>query len=224
MLKNTIFIILILSSFFVIGHQTIAFSQSNENGDLIPTKTAEKDPAKSTTIANNSLGESKSEWGIAVVGFLLGGFLFLFLEIAIIPGFGIAGILGLILLATAIILAFLKLTINMAIGATAGAIAGLILLLLWLFYVFPKTSLGKKFVLEASSSTEDGFVAVRDLSQYVGKEGVAVSMLRPSGVAKIEDERIDVITDCEYIDKDTKIKVVKAKAGRIIVAPIEDQN
>ena len=194
----------------------VSFSQAiyAQSDSLIPEKKAEETiPAKSS--ADDSSAKEKSEepaWGITVISLLLGGFVFLFLEIAIIPGFGAAGIIGLLLLAGGIVLSFMKLTLNMAIAATMGAVTGLFLLLLWFFYVFPHTTFGKKFVLESKSSVEDGCVAVRDLSQYVGKEGVAASMLRPSGIAKIGDERLDVITDCEYLKKGTKIKVIKAKA------------
>ena len=221
MTKITFLIFMILFSFALI--QTPLLAQTS-NGSVIPVKLAEKVAvASSSNIVSPMLGTT-SEWGLTVVGLLLGGFLFLFLEVAIIPGFGIAGIIGIAFLVVAIILAFINLSMNMAIAATVAAVLGLILLLMWFMYIFPHTRLGKNFVLQADSSTENGFVAVRDLSEFIGKEGVAASMLRPSGVAKIDGERIDVITDCEYLEKGTKIRVIKAKSGRIIVAPIEESD
>jgi membrane-bound serine protease (ClpP class) len=149
---------------------------------------------------------------------MLGGFLFLFLEIAIIPGFGAAGIIGLLLLGSGLVFAFLKLSMTMAVAATVSAMVGLVFLLIWFFYYFPKTSLGKKFVLEAESSVEDGCIAVQDLKRYVGKEGVTQTMLRPSGIALVEGERLDVISDCEFLEKGTPVKIVKATGGRLVVA------
>ena len=162
-------------------------------------------------------------WGLTVIALLLGGFLVMFLEIAIIPGFGAAGIIGLIGLGGGIALAYLKLSLGMAVAATIGAAAGLVILLIWFFYYFPNTSLGKKFVLEAESSVEDGCIAVQDLSQYVGKTGVTQTMLRPSGIALVDGERLDVISDCEFIEKGTPIKIVKESSGRLVVAVIETQ-
>lgn len=223
MFKSKLLLFVVFLFVVVVPFQLVCIAQDAEKNELIPVKTENATDVRTTSQkASDALDGTPHEWGLAVVGFLLGGFLFLFMEIAIIPGFGIAGILGFILILAGIVFAFLKLSLNMALAATGGAIVGVVLLLLWLFYVFPNTSLGKKFVLQGSSSVEDGYVAVRDLSRYVGREGVAVSMLRPSGVAKIDGDRMDVITDCEYIEKGTKIKVIKAKAGRIIVAPLED--
>jgi membrane-bound serine protease (ClpP class) len=145
----------------------------------------------------------------------------MFLEIAIIPGFGAAGIIGLIGLIGGLALAYIKLSTGMAVAATLGAVFGVIILLLWFFYVFPNTSLGKKFVLEAESSVEDGCIAVQDLKKYVGKEGVTQTMLRPSGIAIVEGERLDVISDCEFIEKGTQIKIVKESSGRLLVAKKE---
>lgn len=223
MFKSKLLLFVLFLFVVVVPFQSVCIAQDAEQNELIPVKTEKATDIKTTAQkASEALDGTQSEWGLAVVGFLLGGFLFLFMEIAIIPGFGIAGIIGLILLLSAIVFAFLKLSLNMALVATGSAILGSVLLLLWLFYIFPKTNLGKKFVLQGTSSAEEGYTAVRDLSRYVGKEGVAVSMLRPSGVAKIDGDRMDVITDCEYLEKGTRIKVIKAKAGRIIVASIEE--
>ncbi len=187
---------------------------------ILPEKTSVSESSKE--VKTEASGEEPS-WGITVAGLLMGGLIFMFLEVAIIPGFGAAGVIGLLMLGGGIVFAFLKLSMNMAIAATFGAMVGLFLLVLWFFYVFPHTSFGKKFVLEAQSSADNGCIATRDLSAFVGKEGVTVSMLRPSGVAKIDDERIDVMSDCEYIENGTKIKVVKEKNGRLIVAKLEEE-
>ncbi|MEW6709198.1 MAG: NfeD family protein [Candidatus Riflebacteria bacterium] len=162
-------------------------------------------------------------WGLTVIGLLLGGFLFMFLEIAILPGFGAAGIIGLVGIFGGLALAYTKLSTGMAVAATLAAVFGLIFLLVWFFYYFPHTTLGKKFVLEAESSVEDGCIAVQNLKKYVGKEGVTQTMLRPSGIAMVEGERLDVISDCEFIEKGTTVKIVRENGGRLIVAVKETE-
>lgn len=193
----------------------IAGAQDN----LLPEKVSET----ASSVAHSSTQTEEPAWGTIVILLMLGGFFFLFLEIAIIPGFGITGVIGLLLLGSGIVAAYLKLSSGMAVFATFAGVVGVILLLLWFFFVFPKTRFGKHFVLEAESSTADGFVAVEDLNRYVGKEGVTTTMLRPSGIARINDERLDVITDGEFVEKGIRIRVVKAAAGRIIVTAITDQ-
>lgn len=190
------------------------------DAELLPQKGAET--VKPTEGDTSSMVEEPA-WGLTVVMLLLGGFLFMFLEIAVIPGFGVTGILGLLLLGGGLVTAFMKLSMPMALTATFTAIVGVILLLLWFFLVFPKTSMGKQFILQADASSKDGFVAVDDNSAYIGKEGVTVTMLRPSGIAKIDGERVDVMTDGEFVEKGVKVKVTKTRQNTVIVTPIEEQ-
>lgn len=194
--------------------------------DLLPEKVSAADGQSTIASETVSTGAQTEQpaWGTIVVVLMIAGFFFLFLEIAIIPGFGITGIIGIILLGSGIAAAYLKLSSGMAVFATFSGVVGVILLLLWFFFVFPKTRFGKNFVLEAESSTADGFVAVEDLNRYVGREGVTTTMLRPSGIARIDGERLDVITDGEFVEKGVNVKVVKATAGRIIVTAINSQD
>lgn len=194
---------------------------ASDSAELLPEKTA-------SAVASDSPGISgqveKPAWGMMVIVLMLAGFLFLFLEIAVIPGFGITGVIGILLLGGGIVAAYIKLSSGMAVFATFAGIAGVILLLLWFFFIFPKTSLGKNFVLATESSAAEGFVAVEDLQRYIGREGLTTTMLRPSGIARIDGERLDVITDGEFVEKGVKVKVVKAVAGRIIVSEVQGEN
>ena len=139
-MKVLISLLLILSFF---SFQPIFAAGDNE---IIPEATTTEAAEPPPTSASD-----EPAWGLTVIGLLLGGLLFMFLEIAIIPGFGAAGIIGLIGLIGGLALAYIKLSTGMAVAATLGAVFGVIVLLLWFFYVFPNTSLGKKFVLEAES-------------------------------------------------------------------------
>lgn len=186
------------------------------DGEILP----EVAVAKKNDVPARSMVEEPA-WGVTIVALILGGFLFLFLEIAIIPGFGAAGIIGLLMLGSGLVLAYMKLTTSMAVAATFAAGVGLVLLIVWFFYYFPHTSIGKKFVLETESSVEDGCIGVQDLRKFVGKEGVTTTMLRPSGIALVEGERLDVISDCEFVEKGTPIKIVKESGGRLVIAVIE---
>ncbi|PKL51305.1 MAG: hypothetical protein CVV42_00200 [Candidatus Riflebacteria bacterium HGW-Riflebacteria-2] len=191
------------------------------DAELLPQKGAETAQPGTDTTAGK---EEEPAWGLTVVMLLLGGFMFMFLEIAVIPGFGVTGILGILLLSGGLVTAFMKLSMTMALAATFSAILGVILLLLWFFLVFPKTSMGKQFILQTDASNAQGFVAVEDNSAYIGKEGVTVTMLRPSGIAKIDNERVDVMTDGEFVEKGVKVRVTKTRQNTVIVTPIEEQS
>ncbi len=205
--------------FFLILIVLPAFA-GTDGAELLPTKVTE---AAQPGMDTKTRVAEEPAWGLTVVMLLLGGFLFMFLEIAVIPGFGITGILGLLLLTGGLATAFIKLSMTMAIVAAFAAIFGVVLLLLWFFLVFPKTSMGKQFILETKSSAADGYVAVDDKSDYIGKTGITLTMLRPSGIAKIDDERVDVMSNGEFVEKGVKIKVIKARQGSMIVTPIEEE-
>ena len=56
-----------------------------------------------------------------------------------------------------------------------------------------------------------------DLKRYIGQQGVAMTDLRPSGIAVINKERLDVVTEGKYLDKDTPIIVLSVTGNQIIV-------
>jgi membrane-bound serine protease (ClpP class) len=72
--------------------------------------------------------------------------------------------------------------------------------------------------LRTKLSKENGVTSQSpDHNDYLGSQGVAVTDLRPSGVATIEDERLDVVTQGEYIEKQTQIIVIAVRGNQIVV-------
>jgi len=80
----------------------------------------------------------------------------------------------------------------------------------------------KKIVLRDSTSTEEGYVSNKTRNDLVGKTGVTMTALRPSGTVVIGDERIDVVSEGNFIGKDVKVKIVKAEGSRIVVREFTD--
>jgi membrane-bound ClpP family serine protease len=56
-----------------------------------------------------------------------------------------------------------------------------------------------------------------ELERYLGQEGRALTDLRPAGMARIEDKRVDVVTRGEYIEKDSELVVLAVTANQIVV-------
>ena len=98
--------------------------------------------------------------------------------------------------------------------------------------IIPRTSLGRGLVLfnpaddgadvpptvtETYAVTAEGGTEEEEMLPLVGKEGVAQSDLRPAGVAIIDGERIDVVTEGGMIDAGARIKVVDVEGNRIVV-------
>lgn len=82
---------------------------------------------------------------------------------------------------------------------------------------FPQTWLGKLFTLNTRFTKDKGYTSVDVSSNLVGCEGVAQTILRPAGRAKIDNRIVDVLSDGEFIEKGTPIRVCQVIGSRIIV-------
>ena len=80
------------------------------------------------------------------------------------------------------------------------------------------------FVVKQTEGVEGPFIAASDymksLPDLVGREGQAITDLRPSGTALIGDERIDVVSESEWITEGTPVRVVSAEGYRHVVRPV----
>lgn len=157
------------------------------------------------------------------------GLILIATEIFIIPGFGIAGISGILLVVASLFLSliggrpFLDFEIiSMAIIQLAAAITGAFVLILLLAKFLPKSSVFNKLVLSTATSTDRGFVSNPDYHSLVGKEGIALTTLRPAGTAEIDGQKVDVVADAEYIKNGTRIKVIKSEGMRVVVVPVKE--
>jgi len=147
------------------------------------------------------------------------GLLLLVVEM-FIPGFGFAGGTGLVLLILGIILtartpfeAFVMVTILLLL--TAGALAIIL-------RSAKKGKLSRKLILWSAAKHEDGFSSSSDMSALSGKEGIALTVLRPAGSGEFLGQRLDVVTDGTFIEKGKKIKIIRVEGRRILVESIDE--
>lgn len=78
----------------------------------------------------------------------------------------------------------------------------------------------KHIVLRDRTSTELGYVSMKDRPELIGKEGVTVTPLRPSGTAVFNNERIDVVSEGSFIQVNEKVEIVKVEGVRVVVRKI----
>ena len=154
---------------------------------------------------------------------LLGlGFVALGLEVFVLPGFGVAGILGLALIGAAVVLALVG---NAPTAADFGMV-GLILLATlvvtvsvlfgWLRHL-PNSTRFRRVLLQDGHQAAAGYVSAPARVDLVGQAGLAVTDLRPSGVVAVGEERIDAVTEGEYVTQGTSVKVLRSEGYRHIV-------
>jgi membrane-bound serine protease (ClpP class) len=152
--------------------------------------------------------------GLAI-GLFVAGLLAIVAEI-FIPG-GVVGTMGGLAIVAAVILGFRE---GSALG-TVLLVAGVILVpacLVGAMQLAPKLPFSKKLFLQESLDADKGYVAQKEgLGELVGREGVATTDLRPSGMAEIDGSRTDVVTGGEMIEKGTQIKVVHVEGNRVVV-------
>lgn len=152
---------------------------------------------------------------VAVLVIIL-GVLSLIMEVFVFPGFGVSGIAGVILLAWGIILLSTDL-----IQSLQSLVIGLVLTIAffaWGIRLGYKRKLWHKFALNDRQDRATGYSSARqELQELLGKKGVVITKLRPSGAVDIDGHRIDVVSEGGYIMPGTKVVVVQVEGGRVVV-------
>lgn len=170
-----------------------------------------------------------ANWEIAV---LFVGVALIALEVLVIPGFGVAGIAGITCTVGALIFIMLgndnfnfdfvpSGEITTAATVVGVGIFGSIILLFILGYRFTKSNMFKRVALVTTQNKSDGYVATSYQEELVGKEGTAITILRPSGRIELEDEVYDAYTRGEYIEKGEKVKVISQEGTSLKVRAIK---
>lgn len=134
------------------------------------------------------------------------------------PGIGVAGATGLLSLIAVVVMQLGWGTPRVALYIIAIALLLIVLGLIWVIRSFQRGRLSKSFLVlkEQSDGTSIPEVASAK-SDLVGKSGVALTTLRPAGIAEIEGRRVDVLTAGEFIEQGSQITVVKAEGMHILV-------
>jgi len=147
------------------------------------------------------------------------GLVLLLAEIFVIPGFGIAGIAGITLTITSLILIMLNNDffnfefvplgdIVVAAFATVGGLTGGILLLFFGGARLTQTKAFKNITLNTTQESKKGYSVSVHQDTMIGKAGIAYTVLRPSGKVMIEEQIYDAFTRGEYVEKGDTVEVV----------------
>ncbi|MFO7979180.1 MAG: NfeD family protein [Bacteroidales bacterium] len=150
---------------------------------------------------------------LIVASLIVIGILFLLLEILVVPGTTIVGLLGVGLLVSGVVMAFIS------YGTTTGLVtlAASLLLSVAAIAISLKSNTWKSAMLSTSNlgrvnTMEEGIVVA-------GDEGVTVSRLNPYGKALIKDEYYEVVSRDALVNENTPIVVIKVEGNKIIVKP-----
>jgi membrane-bound ClpP family serine protease len=178
------------------------------------------------------LGQT-AEW-LEVLLFLA-GIVCLLIEVFILPGFGIFGFGGGLLVFVSLVLACqrtflpqnayqlgqLQTSLLVVAGAGLGLIAMIYLLNRWL----PRAPLLNRVMLTPPSGGEKEYIsrheALADFEDMVGQRGVTTTRLNPAGKARFGDKLLDVIADGERIDAGADVVITEVHGSRVLVEIME---
>lgn len=154
-----------------------------------------------------------------VVCFILGVGL-LVLE-AFMPGFGIAGISGILLEVIATALTWVSHGPMAALGMTLVILSLIAIAISMSLRSATNGRLSRsKMILKDTESNEAGYRSTQDMEVFLGKEGATTTVLRPAGIAEFDGVRLNVVSEGEFIPAGTTVRIVRVEGSKILVRPV----
>ncbi|MCK5469467.1 MAG: nodulation protein NfeD [Cyclobacteriaceae bacterium] len=159
------------------------------------------------------------------------GITLLLIEVFVLPGFGVAGIGGILLIVGSLILVMLNndffdfsfVNAREITKAAAATLSGLLASILLMFFGgvrLTQTNVFKRISLEDTQKRSDGYTSNFDQRSYMGLKGTTYTVLRPSGKIFVDGELKDAFTRGEFIEKDKKVEVIDESGTSLKVKEI----
>jgi membrane-bound serine protease (ClpP class) len=157
------------------------------------------------------------------------GVLLLLAEIFVIPGFGVAGITGLVLTLFSLGAALignvgLSFPTDGAITQAILTLAGTLVLTLIFGYslarFLPRSQRVNQLILAPDLGSAFGYTAADTDETLLGRTGTAVTTLRPAGTAEIDGRRVDVVSQSTFVAAGEPVEVVSVRGSRVEVRPV----
>ena len=158
------------------------------------------------------------------------GLVLIALEVFVVPGFGVTGILGIAGLLSGLGLSVVGAgatwsVILTSLGGVAFSLLLAIALSLIILRFFSHLPFGRRLVLEKELPADEGVASAPENDMlWLGERGVAASPLHPAGVAHLGHQRVDVVSDGEFIAAGEPIEVIRVYGNRIVVCRAQPTN
>ncbi|HUS57632.1 MAG TPA: NfeD family protein [Planctomycetota bacterium] len=168
---------------------------------------------------------------VEIVLFVL-GLALLVVEVFLIPGFGVAGVAGIVLIMSSLVLAMQGFAVpefsfqwdimmQNILVVMAGFIAALIIVIVLLKYL-RQVPLLNRLELRTEQLPEQGYVVQSqdEAKELFGRQGVALTKLRPVGKAEFGERLITVETDGEFLEAGSRVQVIEVSGNRVLVRKV----
>ena len=162
-------------------------------------------------------------WEIVLFGI---GVVLILAEVFLIPGFGVAGVSGLVLVVGSLIAALIANVglsfpsiqeVSSAVMTMAVTLVLLVTLIFSLGRYLPRSQRFNQLVLVPDLSAGTGYVSSDAADHLLGAVGTTVTPLRPGGAVELSGERVEVTSGGEYIPPGTPVQVVRVRGSRVEV-------
>lgn len=151
------------------------------------------------------------------------GAVLIVLELLVIPGITVAGIVGVVALVAGLGMTLVGAgaTVSVIVSALGRVALSILLAMvgaLALVRFLPHLPFGRRLVLDTGMQADLGYVSTPASDrQWLGRTGTALSPLRPAGIAEIDGARVDVVSDGGFIDAGASIEVTRVDGNRVVV-------
>lgn len=157
------------------------------------------------------------EWLIPIIICVLAGVILLIVE-AFMPGFGVPGISGIILLLAGVAMTWYEYGAMVGLGTTVAVLALVGVAISVSLKSASSGRLSKSDLILNDTETPPSENA--DMQLLVGKEGVVKNTLRPVGAAEFDCGKLHVTSDGEYVSEGQKVRIVRVEGTQIFVNKI----
>ncbi len=161
---------------------------------------------------------SAAHWAYALALLVL-GFVLMLLEVFVIPGLNIFGIMGLLAAVAGVYFAYAKLGLFAAVVVAGIGLLGTLALVRTVL----KMRGWQRLVLSSSTSRAGGYSSSRSgREELLGQCGQALTPLRPSGRALFGEQSVDVVTEGGFVERGMAVEVVRVAGNRVVVNEVDD--
>jgi membrane-bound serine protease (ClpP class) len=156
---------------------------------------------------------------------LFAGLFLIILEVFVIPGFGIIGISGFLIILFSLFKMMigeypLPEDINLATRNLGVAFMSMLILGYFIFKSFTQSEYYKRLIPTAGQSSDAGYTISKGYAELINKTGVSTTVLRPSGKIEIEGKSYQAMSDGQFIDKGESVTVKGTDENQLIVKKV----
>ncbi|HLR43248.1 MAG TPA: nodulation protein NfeD [Pseudogracilibacillus sp.] len=152
--------------------------------------------------------------GMEAIVLLALGIILIILEFFVAGG--ILGFFGIASIIVALLMSGYKLS-HMTMSVAIALVAAITVAVILYKWIGTERGIFRKLILRDRTMSDEGYVSYDDRSELVGKEGITVTPLRPAGTALIDDKRLDVVSEGNFIEANQKIVIIYVEGVRIVV-------